>query len=74
MARFPWVQMILFSELASCGPVPGAPVSLPGPEEQALQAAAVRQGVWIVTGSIFERGADGKLYNTASVIDPQGAW
>ena len=72
IARFPWVQMIVFSELACCGPVPSAPVTLPGPEEQALQAAAARQGVWVVTGSIFERGADGKLYNTASVIDAQG--
>jgi len=72
MARFPWVQMILFSELACSGPVPSAPVSLPGPEEQALQAAAARQGVWVITGSTFERGADGKLYNTASVINPQG--
>lgn len=72
MARFPWVQMVVFSELACSGPVPSAPVSLPGPEEALLQAAALRQGVWVVTGSTFERGADGKLYNTASVINPQG--
>jgi deaminated glutathione amidase len=72
MARFPWVQMVMFSELASCGPVPSHPVTLPGPEEQQLQAAAARHGVWLVSGSAFERGADGKLYNTASVIDPKG--
>ncbi|MEZ5463121.1 carbon-nitrogen hydrolase family protein [Dokdonella sp.] len=72
MARFPWTQMILFSELAQCGPVPNAPVSLPGPEEETLQAAAARHGVWLIPGSVFERGADGKLYNTASVIDPGG--
>lgn len=72
MARFPWVQMILFSELACCGPVPNKPVSLPGPEEAALQATAARHGVWVISGSIFERGDDGKLYNTASVIDPAG--
>ncbi|MEP7281108.1 MAG: carbon-nitrogen hydrolase family protein [Rubrivivax sp.] len=72
MARFPWVQMILFSELACCGPVPTAPATLPGAEEQALQAAAVRHGVWLVTGSIFERGAEGRLHNTASVINPAG--
>ena len=28
--------------------------------------------MWLITGSVFERGADGKLYNTASVIDPKG--
>lgn len=73
MARFPWVQMVLFSELASSGPVPSHPVTLPGPEEQQLQAAAARHGVWLITGSVFERGTDGKLYNTASVIGPDGA-
>ena len=72
MARFPWTQMIVFSELAQCGPVPNAPVSLPGPEEATLQAAAARYGVWLIPGSVFEHGADGKLYNTASVIDPTG--
>ena len=72
MARFPWVQMIVFSELACCGPVPSAPASLPGAREQTLQAAAARQGVWVITGSIFERRADGLLSNTASVIDSQG--
>lgn len=72
MARFPWVQMVMFSELASCGPVPTNPVSLPGPEEAQLCAAAARHGVWLVSGSIFERGVDGRLHNTASVIDPAG--
>lgn len=72
MARFPWVQMVLFSELAPCGPVPHKPVILPGPEEQMLQAGARKHGVWLITGSMFERGADGLLYNTASVINPFG--
>ena len=72
MLRFPWTQMIVFSELAMCGPVPNHPVALPGPEEGALQAAAAKHGVWLITGSVFERGADGALYNTASVINPAG--
>ena len=72
MARFPWTQMILFSELAACGPIPADPAVLPGPREHALQQAAARHHVWIVTGSIFEQGADGAVYNTASVIDPLG--
>ena len=72
MARFPWVQMVLFSELAPCGPVPHKPVTLPGPEEQMLQAGARKHGVWLITGSMFERGIDGLLYNTASVINPFG--
>ena len=31
IARFPWVQMVVFSELACCGPLPNNPVTLPGP-------------------------------------------
>ncbi|RFB79553.1 carbon-nitrogen hydrolase family protein [Methylovirgula sp. 4M-Z18] len=71
-AHFPWVQMVVFSELACCGPLPTNPVSLPGPEEDRLCEAARRAGVWLVPGSIFERGADGALYNTCPVIDPNG--
>jgi predicted amidohydrolase len=73
IARFPWIQMIIFSELCGCGPVSSAPVALPGPAEAALQAAAARHKVWLVSGSLFERGVDGALYNTCSVIDPAGA-
>lgn len=73
MARFPWVDMVLFSELAMSGPVPNQPVTLPGPEEEALQTAAASHGIWLITGSVFELGPDGQIYNTASVIDPNGA-
>ncbi len=72
MASFPWVQMILFSELAACGPLPHHPRALPNHNEHALSAAAARHGVWIVNGSNFERGEHGHIYNTASVINPQG--
>lgn len=72
MARFPWVDMILFSELACCGPIHNSPVELPGAEEEALQAVAAKHGVWLIPGSIFERGADGGIYNTTPVIDPSG--
>jgi predicted amidohydrolase len=72
LGRFPWVDMILFSELALCGPVHTHPVVLPGPEEAMLQAAAARHKVWLVPGSIFERSDDGRIYNTSIVINPQG--
>ncbi|MDA3914233.1 carbon-nitrogen hydrolase family protein [Oleiagrimonas sp.] len=72
MASFPWVQMIVFSELAACGPLPHAPQTLPGAHLQTLAAAAARHGVWIVNGSNFEMGEDGRIYNTASVIDANG--
>ncbi len=72
MSRFPWVDMVMFSELALCGPVHNAPVSLPGPEEDRLREAASRHGIWLLPGSIFERIESGALYNTAPVIAPDG--
>ena len=52
VAHFPWVQMVVFSELACCGPLPNNPVTLPGPEESALRVAAHKHGVWLIPGSI----------------------
>lgn len=71
MAVFPWVQMVVFSELAACGWSPANAQELPGPAEREFQAMAARHTVWLVSGSHFERAGD-KVYNTASVIDPQG--
>jgi predicted amidohydrolase len=68
---FPWVQMVVFSELAACGPSVRRAEPLPGPAERAFQAMAAKHGVWLVNGSHFEV-KDGKVYNTASVIDPAG--
>jgi len=73
MVRFPWTQMVLFSELALSGPIANAPQPLPGETEARLQAAAARHGVWLLPGSLFEQGADGRLYNTCPVIAPDGS-
>ncbi len=70
--RFPWVDMVMFSELALCGPVHNHPVRLPGEEEDRLRAAAKRHGIWLIPGSVFEQTEDGKLYNTSPVIAPDG--
>lgn len=71
VARFPWVQMVMFSELAPFGPLPHHAQELPGPTEEAFQEMAVKHGVWLLPGSMFEKVGD-KIYNTASVINPQG--
>lgn len=71
MARFPWVQMVLFSELAPYGPLPKhAPEDL-RPTEEVFREAARRHGIWLVPGSMFERAGE-RIYNTASVINPAG--
>lgn len=72
MAVYPWVQMAVFSELAACGPLTSTAQPLPGPAEEALRQMAARHCIWLVSGSMFERAADGRIYNTASVIDPAG--
>ena len=71
MLRYPWVQMVVFSELAAFGPLPGHAQSLPGPAEASFQAMALRHGIWLLPGSLYEK-KDGRIYNTAPVIDPRG--
>ena len=72
MARFPWVQMVVFSELAPHGPLTRTAEPMPGPTEERLQVAARRHGVWLIPGSMFEKMADGRICNTAPVISPAG--
>lgn len=72
MTIYPWVQMVVFSELAACGPVPTSAQTLPGSAENALAEMAAKHQIWLVTGSMYQRSGDGHIYNTASVIDPNG--
>ena len=71
MNLYPWVDMIVFSELCAYGPLTYTAQELPCNFEEEMQALAKKHGVWILPGSIFEK-RDGKIYNTASVINPQG--
>ncbi len=71
MTQFPWVEMILFSELAPYGPMPSnCPDSLVE-TERSFQEQARRHGVWLIPESMFVREA-GRLYNEAIVINPDG--
>lgn len=71
MAVFPWVEMVVFSELAAFGPGKAWAEPLPGPTEEAFREMARRHGLWLVNGSLYERREDG-IYNTASVLSPEG--
>ena len=71
MLRFPWVQMIVFSELCAFGPAPKFAQPLPGPAEAAFREMAARHRIWLIPGSLFER-RDNLIFNTAPVISPQG--
>ncbi|MDE2371522.1 MAG: carbon-nitrogen hydrolase family protein [Burkholderiales bacterium] len=69
--RFPWVQMVVLPELCAFGTSLERAETLPGETEQRFQALARRHGLWLLPGTLFERGA-GLIYNTALVIDPAG--
>lgn len=71
MNLYPWVEMVVFSELCGFGPLLHTAQEVPGLFEQEMQKMAKKYGIWLVPGSIFEKRA-GKIYNTASVINPQG--
>ncbi|MFT5336881.1 MAG: putative amidohydrolase [Luteibaculaceae bacterium] len=71
MNLYPWVEMIVFSELAAFGPLLHNAQPIPNNFEAEMQAKAKQYGVWLLPGSIFEKEGE-QIYNTASVINPQG--
>ena len=69
--RFPFVQMIVGSELSICGA--GIYYAEPMLEEieSVLCNLASELNIWLVPGSIYQADGD-KIYNTAPVINPEG--
>ncbi|PAU78141.1 carbon-nitrogen hydrolase family protein [Halomonas salipaludis] len=71
MARFPNVQMVLFSELVANGAATHHAEPMPSNMEAMFCQLAEQHRIWLIPGSMFEREGD-KVYNTLSVINPQG--
>ena len=71
MYLYPWVDMVMFSELAVHGPALASAEKLPGSSEAAFRRMARRHGVWLLNGSQYEK-RKGRIYNTCSVINPDG--
>ena len=71
MHLYPWVQMVMFSELAVFGPMLHHAQPLPGTAEAAFQETARHHRIWLINGSMYER-RDGGIYNTTSIINPEG--
>jgi predicted amidohydrolase len=80
--EFPATRLVLYPEYHTC-PVSGGPKERPreyeamaepldGPRVSRLRRIARTAGVWLQPGTVVERGDDGKIYNTAVVIDPNG--
>lgn len=81
-ATFPWVDLILFPELAPSAVAPFAAGSergyqervaepIPGPTSQRFADLAARYRLWLVPGSLYERDGD-RIYNTSVVLSPEG--
>lgn len=79
---FPWVQMIVFHELAVSGLVQfdtlpdlktwkQIPETIPGPLSDRLCQIARREKKWLIPGSMYEKDND-LIYNTALAISPDG--
>lgn len=72
MSRFPWTQMVLFSELAPYGPLPKFAIPPSNDTIEQFCEDARRHNIWLIPGSMFEQHSDGRIYNTSSVINPNG--
>lgn len=71
MSVYPWVQMVVFSELCAFGPLKYNAVPTPNKYEEEFKAMAKKHGIWLIPGSMFTSREEG-VYNTAMVINPQG--
>jgi len=72
MSRFPWTQMVLFSELAAYGPLTRFAQPFPNHVIDEFCIDARRHRIWLIPGSMFEKAEDGRVYNTSVVINPEG--
>ncbi|MCJ8294234.1 MAG: carbon-nitrogen hydrolase family protein [Colwellia sp.] len=71
MCLYPWVEMVIVSELAAHGPLDSFAETMPGITEQRFCAMAKKHNIWLIPGSFFELKNDA-IFNTAPVINPQG--
>jgi predicted amidohydrolase len=72
MARFPWTQMVLFSELAPFGPLHKFAQPFESEALSLFREDARRHNIWLIPGSMFEKTPEDKIYNTSVVINPSG--
>lgn len=69
--RFPWIDMIVLSELAAFGPEKKYAKSMPGITEEFFCQIAKNNNVWLIPGSLYEQSQE-KIYNTTPIINPEG--
>lgn len=69
--RFPWIDMVVLSELCVDGPSIKHAQPLPSEAEKYFCSLAKEQALWLIPGSQFERDGE-QVFNTASVINDCG--
>lgn len=70
-ASFPWVDIVVFSELCLCGLNQNLAKPLPNSTIDQFCEWAKREKKWLIPGSFYERNGD-RIYNTALVIGADG--
>jgi predicted amidohydrolase len=79
---FRQTKLVVFPEIHLCG-VSGTPTQraeqlenaaqpMDGPRIKRLSEIARKANVWLLPGTVCERGDDGEIYNTAPVFSPEG--
>ena len=71
MLIYPWVHMVVVSELATYGGWTGNAQPLPSDTENRYCALAAKHKIWLIPGSLYE-STDRGIFNTAPVINPDG--
>ncbi|GAA2788263.1 carbon-nitrogen hydrolase family protein [Saccharopolyspora taberi] len=87
VARYPQTRLVVYPELHLCGVEDTGPARtaqlqetaqpLRGPRTRQLAELAGDLGIWLVPGTVCERGEKGQLFNTALAFSPGGdlaAW
>lgn len=69
--RYPWVKMIVLSELALRGVGVQHAREMPSAEEDAFCRTARELGIWLIPGSMYEK-VGSTVFNTSPVINPAG--
>jgi len=69
--RFPWLNMIVLSELATYGPEKKYACTFPSEAEKFYCQLAKEHNLWLIPGSLYEQDED-EIFNTTTVINNQG--
>lgn len=68
---YPWVDMIMFSELCAFGPLTCFALEDTSAFEKEFCEIAKKHSVWIIPGSIYRKSGD-KILNMSMAISPEG--